>query len=117
MTIDYAALQSTAKTLITNNGQSVTFKKKARGSYNPQAGFASESSSTFTAQVVLLGSPKTEVAGELVKGRLLDASAYSDTEIEIGDTCTINSENWRVQEVDKIQPSTTIVYYEIKLQN
>lgn len=113
--LNYPALAATAKKLITANGQPVTFKAKSRGSYNPAAGHTSQTASTYTAQVVMLDTPKAEQTEETKQFEIQNAIADSVTEPSISDTATINGRNYRVLSVTKIQPSTTVIYYELQL--
>lgn len=115
MSLNYTQLAATAKKLITDNGQLVTFKAKSRGAYNPAAGHTSQSTSTYTAQIVMLDKPKAEQTEETKQFEIQDAIAHSETEPSISDTATINGRNFRVLSVVRIQPATTVVYYELQL--
>jgi hypothetical protein len=115
MSLDYTALAAMATRLITENGQSVTFQTKARGTYDPAAGFSSSSNSTYTAKVVLLNEAKEEAADDTIQSEEQPALCSSSTEPKISDTATINGRNYRVVSVTKVQPATTVIYYDIRL--
>lgn len=115
MSLNYTQLAATATRLITDNGQSVTFQSKARGTYNPAAGFSSSSNSTYTAQVVLLNEAKEESADDTIQSEDQPAICSSTTEPKISDTATINGRNYRVVSVTKVQPAATVIYYDIRL--
>jgi hypothetical protein len=124
MAFNYTPLQQTATDLITKFGQSVTFAKKTTSGYNPATGgFSSSASSTYTAQVTLLEASKIEEGASSITGTTVsalqeierEALCSSTTEPEIGDTATINSEKYRVTAVNKVQPASTVVYYELRI--
>ena len=45
------------------------------------------------------------------------ASMSSTTAPEIGDTATINGENYRIVTVNPIQPASSVIYYELRLRS
>ena len=117
MTISYSSLSTTAETLITNFGQTVTFTRFARGTYSTTQGFNSSSTSTYSAKIALFSQDKRE-DGETTNQTVdFPASMHSSTAPLIGDTATINGKNYRISEVRPIQPATTVIYYEIRLTN
>lgn len=115
MGVDYVALAKTAKKLISENGQTVTFQTQARGTYNPSAGFSSSSNSTYTAEVVMLNTGKAEKGDGTQQGEEQPAICSSTTELKISDTATINGRKYRVTSVTKVQPATTVLYYDVLL--
>jgi len=115
MAINYTALQTTATNLITDFGQAVTFYKTSRGSYSPGSGFASHSSAGYATKVVLLDQPKAEATDTQIQEKRTQAIMSSSTAPEIGDTATINTEEYRIAEVEPIQPASTVVAYELLL--
>lgn len=117
MTVNYTSLSSTAERLLTNFGQTVTFTRFTRGTYVAASGMNSASSSTYTAKVALFDQEKRE-DGETTN-QIIDfpASMHSSTEPLIGDTASINGKNYRISEVQPIQPGTAVIYYEIRLTN
>ncbi len=54
MAFDYAPLASTADRILTDFGQSVTFSRFSRGSYNPSSGMSSTNQTTY-ASAYLIG--------------------------------------------------------------
>jgi hypothetical protein len=111
MSFDYSRLNDTATTLIKRFGQTVTFNRYTE-TYQISSP-TSISSSSFSADVVLMNKPVTEedTAQEMTTHTGL---AQSTTAIEVGDVASINSENMRVVGVTKVQPSTKVLYYELQ---
>ena len=124
MAFNYSPLNKTATDLITKFGQAVTFSRYARGEYSPNTGaFSSNVGQTYTAQVVILNEPKTEEGASSITGTTVsslqevenNALCSSATEPTIGDTATINSDKFRITAVKKIQPASTVVFYELRI--
>ncbi len=116
MAFDYSPLSTTAKNLITNFGQSVTFTRFSSINYNPASGIASSSTSTYSAQIVLFDQIKNEDGDTNMQIKEFPASMHSTTVPLIGDTATINSEKLRIVEINPIQPGSSVVYYELRLR-
>lgn len=117
MAFNYTPLATTATKLITDFGQSVTFTRFSSVNYNPAAGVASSSQTTYEAQVVLFDQLKVEDGETNLQVKEFPASMSSSTAPKIGDTATINSEKLRVVEINPIQPAATVVYYELRLRS
>jgi len=117
MTVNYSALSSTAETLLTNFGQTVTFTRFARGTYVAASGMNSASSSTYTAKVVLFDQVKNEDGETTNQITEFPASMHSTTEPLVGDTATINGKSYRINEVQPVQPGTSVIYYELRLRS
>lgn len=117
MAFDYAPLASTADRILTDFGQSVTFSRFSRGSYNPSSGMSSTNQTTYTAKVVLFNESKAEESDNTTQVIEIPAVAYTSTPPKIGDTATINSEKLRVVEINPVQPATTVIYYELRLRS
>lgn len=116
MSYSYLGLKSTATDLITKFGQPVTFSRFNLNTYSPSAGFDSEgSATTYAANIVLFGQIKSEENETSVQRKEFPASMSSATAPKIGDTATINSEKYRIIEINPIQPASTVVYYELRL--
>jgi hypothetical protein len=121
MAFNYAPLASTARNLITDFGQSVTFSRIAEthallDSGQPNFGAAmSVTTSTYTAVVVVLDEAKSEQGDTATIGVVHNALASSDSQIVVGDTATINSQSFRVVSVKEVKPATTVVVYELQL--
>lgn len=116
MALNYAALAATAQRLITDNGQTVTVNRPARGAYDPAAGF-SGSVTTYSCEIVMLDEPKKESPDSTKQNEEQLALCYSATLPLISDTCTINGKEYRFLSVKTVQPATTVVYYEIRLSS
>ncbi len=115
MAFNYSNLNTTAETLLTTFGQSVTFSRLTE-TYNITSA-TSTSTSTYTAVVAMLDEAKQEQDNSSVIGVTHNAMAHSDTQILVGDTATINSQSFRVVSVTEIKPATTVIYYELQLRS
>ena len=113
MAFNYTPLANTATDLIKNFGQSVTFTRIAE-TYVPTG--LSTSSSTYTANLVLLDAPKEQAETGLISERK-SALVSSTTEPLINDTVVVNSEHFSVQKVKIIQPASTVLYYELEISS
>lgn len=117
MAFDYEPLATTAEKMLSNFGQVITFSRFSRESYSPSAGMSGSSQTTYDARVVMLNEPKSEDGKSTVQVVEVPAIAYSSTPPKIGDTATINDEDFRVVEINPVQPSTTVIYYELRLRS
>tara|TARA_Y100000361_G_C11154300_1_gene343133 strand:+ start:764 stop:1117 length:354 start_codon:yes stop_codon:yes gene_type:complete len=117
MTVNYSSLSSTAERLLTNFGQTVTFTRFTRGTYVAASGMNSASSSTYTAKVALFEQEKKEEGDNQLQIADFPASMHSSTPPLIGDTATINGKSYRINEVEPVQPGSTVIYYEITLRS
>lgn len=111
MTVSYSNLNTTASRLIKNFGQEVTFTRLAE-TYTP-TGFSS-SSSTYTADLVVIDQPKTQDEQGLI-AESKTALASSSTAILISDSVEVNSEHFRVNNVKTVRPASTTLFYELEL--
>ena len=114
MAFDYAPLASTATKMITEFGQAVTFTRNGNVTYDPTQGVSSSSQTTYDANIVLFAQIKNEEVDNSLAFKDFPALAYSATPPKIGDTATINGENYRVIEITPVQPATTVIYYELR---
>jgi len=117
MAFDYAPLASTATKMITEFGQVVTFTRNGNVTYDPTQGVSSSSQTTYDANIVLFAQIKNEEVDNSLAFKDFPAVAYSATPPKIGDTATINGENYRVIEITPVQPATTVIYYELRLRS
>lgn len=117
MAFDYAPLASTATKMITEFGQAVTFTRNGNVTYDPTQGVSSSSQTTYDANIVLFAQIKNEEVDNSLAFKDFPAVAYSATPPKIGDTATINGENYRVIEITPVQPATTVIYYELRLRS
>jgi len=111
MAFNYAPLSATAKSLITDFGQSVTFTRIAE-TYSPTG--LSTGSSTYTANLVIIDAPKQQDETGLIT-ETKTALVTSDTAVLISDTVAVNSEHFRVLNVKALSPASTLIYYELEL--
>ena len=111
MSFDYSVLNETATTLIKRFGQSVTFTRLAE-TYTP-TGFSSNSS-TYTADLVVIDSPKIQDEQGLIS-ESKQALVSSTTAILISDSVEVNGEHFRVNNVKSLKPAATLLFYEVEL--
>jgi|TARA_R110001606_G_scaffold356920_1_gene508352 hypothetical protein len=117
MAFNYSPLSTTATNLIKNFGQSVTFTRNGSVTYDPTAGVSSSSQTTYTANIVLFDQTKREMDDTSLAEKEFPASMSSTTAPKIGDTATINGENYRILDVTPVQPGTSVIYYEARLRS
>jgi hypothetical protein len=108
MTFNYAALQSSAGTLLQNFGRQLTFTRTTKGSYDPNTGTTSDSSATYQKYACVFEYTDAELADSRIEvgDRRVLAEGH---EYKINDTVSIDSETYRIIAVANIQPSSTIV--------
>ena len=108
MTFNYTALQSSAGTLLQNFGRQLTFTRSTDGSYDPNTGTTSPTSSNYTKYGCVFdytdaerGESNIEVGDRRV---LAEGYAY-----QVGDTVSLDSDVYRIISVSNIQPAATVV--------
>lgn len=104
--------QATASRLLTKYGQTVTFSRTTQGTFVSSTGaVGAGTSSTYSAKV----HPKSYKAQEIDNVSILTGDilliAYSTTAILVGDTVSLDSVIYRVQNAEKINAvGSTIIY-------
>lgn len=117
MSYNYAPLAATAARLIAQFGQSIVFTKITRGAYDPAAGYATHTDNDYTVDIALFKQPKGELNETEIQAKRVKALMSSATAPEIGDTATINGENFRIARVDPLSPASTVIYYDLRLES
>lgn len=111
----YSNLAATAVRLLTKYGQSLTFTRYTKGSFDAGTGSRTETTSTFTAKSVKYPYTTLEKANSAIQEgdiRLISEVAT----FRIGDTVAIDSLNWRVMSVEPIDPGGTPVAYLLQVR-
>lgn len=119
MAINYTALQSTAETLLRDNGQSITFSYTSGAVIDPATGTVSDSGTTetVTGYGIATNFQKAEIDGETVLASDLRLIANNvATEPQPDWTVSVNSKTWRVMNVQPINPAGTNVIYICQLR-
>ena len=108
MSYSYLGVKSTATDLLKKFGRQFTFTRKTDGSYNPNTGSSSTSSSTYQRYGAVFNYSDSERGeGTVQEGdRRILAEGHT---YQIGDTVSIESENYRIISISNIQPGDTIV--------
>lgn len=113
----YSDLAATAKQLLTDKGQVLTFSR-ITGTYDPEAGEETgASTTTYTGNGASFNYNKSEVDGNIIQRGdirlLLEATA---TEPVNEDTVVIDSIIYTVKNVSPTSPAGTVVMYELQLR-
>lgn len=115
--VDYAILANTATSLLTDNGQNLTFGRETSSGFNPVTGVDTTASSTYTGYGAGFDYKKSEVDGEVIQNgdvRLI-LQAVTTAPL-IGDTVTYNGSVYRVMNVNEVSPGGTVVIYKLQLR-
>jgi hypothetical protein len=116
MSYDYASLKTgTVRSLLTKFGYAVTLTRKAVGAYTPGTG-PTTTTSTYTGVGVLDGYNKREIDGTTIQAGDVRLYFEGDTAPVIGDTTTLESAVWRVEDVTPISPGNVAVMWELRLR-
>jgi len=111
----YTNLQTTATRLLTKYGQSYTFTTYTQGAYDPGTGTNSVTTSTYSKKGVKTNFSKFERTNTAIqKGDMrfiVETGTYA-----VGDTVSINSEEWRIMDAEPIEPGATNVIYILQLR-
>jgi len=114
MGINYTALQTKATNILTNNGQEITFSYTSGEDIDPATGVVSSAGSTTT--VTGYGAAtryrNIEIDGETIQASDLRLICNSvATEPQVGWNVSVNSNSFRVMEVESVNPAGTNVIY------
>ncbi|MFW0776299.1 MAG: hypothetical protein ACN2B6_01085 [Rickettsiales bacterium] len=104
----YTRMEATALSLLTRRGVQYTFTHKAQGAYDPATGANAVTISTYDKYVVrdtfgLFEQNNTSVEQGDIRA-IAESGSYT-----VGDTLEMNSETWRIINVDPITPGATNV--------
>ena len=113
----YSNLASVASRLLSSYGQSVTFSRETSTGFDPVTGTDTTTASSFSGNGAIFAYNANEVDGEVVQStdmRLMLEAV--DTTPLIGDTCTVDSTDYRVMFVRETSPAGTVTHYELQLR-
>lgn len=108
MTFNYAPLQNSATALLTKFGRELTFTRTTDAAFDPNTGKKTQTTSTFTKFGCVFDYTSQEISLDNIEAgdRRLLAEGHS---YQIGDTVSLDSQNYRVIAVSNIQPAGTIL--------
>lgn len=116
MSFDYAGLKTgTVRRLLTKFGYAVTLTRKTAAAYVP-GNNPTTTTEDFTGVGVLDGYAKGEIDGTTVQAGDVRLYFEGDTAPVIGDTTTLESAVWRVEDVTQIAPGNVVVMWELRLR-
>ncbi len=108
MSFNYTALQSSAGTLLQRFGRELTFTRTTDGTYAPNTGTVTTTSSTYKKYACVFDYADAELSDQNIEQGdrriLAEGHAY-----QIGDTVSLDSEIYRIINVSNNQPAGTIV--------
>lgn len=114
----YTGLQSTAASLLTSYGRSLTFTRTTPGAYNPATGTTGAGTATeYTGYGAVLEYRNREVDGErILQGDRKIILQNVSTEPNINDVVPIDSESYTVLGVMSLNPAGTNVIYTLHVR-
>lgn len=118
MAFDYSSLASTARGLLAEFGQDVTFTRKTEATYNNQTGAVESVSVTFADRGVIFPFAKgvTSVNGSLVQAGDQEIYWQGSTAPQPGDNVLVAGVDYKVVAVQAIEPGGVNVLYQIQVR-
>jgi len=108
MSFNYTALQNSAGALLQKFGRQLTFTRTADGAYDATTGKKTQTTSTFTKYACVFDYSAEELTLDNIEAGdrrvLAEGHAY-----QVGDTVSLDSQNFRVVAVSNIQPAGTVL--------
>ena len=106
MSFNYTPLQNSATALLTKFGRQLTFTRTTDAAFDPNTGTKTQTTETFTKYACVFDYSAEETALDNIEvgDRRLLAEGHS---FEVGDTVSLDSQDYRVVAVSKIQPAGT----------
>jgi len=108
MSFNYTALESSAEKLLQRFGRELTFTRTTDGTYSPNTGTVTTTSSTYKKFACVFDYNESELADENIEqgDRRLLAQGHT---YKIGDTVSIENETYRIISISNLQPADTIM--------
>ena len=108
MSFNFTPLQGSSTKLLTKFGRQLTFTRTTDAGFDPNTGTKTQTTSTFTKFACVFDYSAEEVALDNIEvgDRRLLAEGHS---YQVGDTVSLDSQNYRVISVSNIQPAGTVV--------
>lgn len=115
MTFSYGSLATKATSLIKNFGRELTFTRTSKGTYNPNTGTTTDSSSTFSKFCCVFDYNDAETNGTTIQqgDRRLLSEPFT---YEVNDTVSIDSEVFRIISVLENKPATTLLSVDLQVR-
>ena len=115
MSFSYGSLATKATSLIKNFGRELTFTRTSKGTYNPNTGKTTDSSSTFSKFCCVFDYSDAETNGTTIQqgDRRLLSEPFT---YEVNDTVSIDSEVFRIINVLENKPSTTLLSVDLQVR-
>lgn len=121
MTYDYSRLANTALRLIAKYGRSVTLRSVTAGTYDPATRTKSgASTSDATVSMAFNNYTQNQIDGEVIRRDDLEgllAASGLTTAPENGDIVIDGSNQYKIVNVDVIQPGDTVIVYKLQLRS
>lgn len=110
-------MQAVASNLLTKYGRSVSFSRTVEGAYNPTT---SETGSGTITTYTGLAHPAPYTVAEIATGTVsvkdVKLLTYCATLPLIGDTAIVDSDTYRVMNVDRVSAQGTDIIYRLQLR-
>ena len=115
MTFSYGSLATKATSLIKNFGRELTFTRTSKGTYNPNSGPTTDTSSTFSKFCCVFDYSDTETNGTTIQqgDRRLLSEPFT---YQLNDTVSIDSEVFRVINVTENKPAATLLSVDLQVR-
>lgn len=106
--VNYTRLQNSAGAMLQKFGRQVTFTRTTDGDFDAETGTKTQTTTTFTKFACVFNYSAEEIALNNIEVGDRRVLAEGHT-YKVGDTVSLDSENYRVVSVSNIQPAGTIV--------
>lgn len=116
--MNYDKLKTTARSLLLNFGQSMTFTRDVAGTYDPTSGSVVNTTETFTDYGVVLpyGDGSSSVADSLIQQGDRQVFIQISTEPKTTDKITIAGTTFNIVNVKPLEPAGINVLYELQVR-
>lgn len=115
MSFDYAGLATRSLALITKFGADFTFTTFSLGSYDPATNTTTKTPSNYTAKCVKTNFTAQERADGSIQTGDIKLIAEVAT-FAIGDEVAVNSDTYRIQDINPIEPAGVPVIYILQVR-
>ena len=109
MSFDYTKTKGTADRLINSFGAALAFSRETGETFDPSTGQTTSTTESFNRDVVWTEYRNQQIDGTAVQRG--DARLIVSGEVEIGDKVTKNGTEWRILDVNPLQPANLAVIY------
>lgn len=117
MTFDYAAMATTARTLLANFGQTVTIKRTTGGSTDPVTGVVTPGTeTTYSPKGVLRPFPDALLDGTRITESDRELILDDTVEPEMGDLVTIEDEDWTIRRIIGTKPAGIALVWRVQVR-